>query len=55
MGATGPAGTGFTSVTCATTNDGSTVFRFTLTDGTTQEVDGSCTSLSPDPTETPAP
>ncbi|SBN64468.1 Collagen triple helix repeat-containing protein [Curtobacterium sp. 9128] len=54
-GATGPTGTGFTSVTCATTDDGSTVFRFTLTDGTTQDVAGTCSPTTPDPTETPAP
>ncbi|GAA3330681.1 hypothetical protein HP467_07170 [Curtobacterium albidum] len=51
-GATGATGTGVASVSCATTADGFTVFRFVLTDGTTQDVPGACTPAStptPDP------
>lgn len=40
-GATGPQGVGVTGVTCAVT-DGGTVFRFTFTDGTSQDVPGAC-------------
>lgn len=61
-GATGPAGadgadgkdgTGVASVSCVTTDAG-TAFRFTLTDGSTQDVDGTCTP-DPEPAGTPAP
>jgi len=49
VGPTGPPGSdgadgiGVATVACALTDDGSTVFRFTLTDGTTQDVPGACT------------
>ncbi|WP_141693367.1 collagen-like protein [Curtobacterium sp. UCD-KPL2560] len=41
-GATGPAGTGVASVSCTTTDDGATAFRFTLTDGSAQDVPAQC-------------
>lgn len=45
-GADGRDGTGVGSVTCVVT-DGGTAFRFTLTDGTTQDVTGTCTPPAP--------
>lgn len=59
-GATGPAGAdghdgvSVSSVSCVATATGA-AFRFTLTDGTTQDVPGDCTPPAPDPTTTPAP
>ncbi|MGN8049537.1 hypothetical protein ACTJKO_07570 [Curtobacterium sp. 22159] len=52
-GADGKDGTGVASVSCVI-NDAGTAFRFTLTDGSTQDVDGTCTP-DPEPTGTPAP
>lgn len=52
-GVDGKDGTGVASVTCVATDAG-TAFRFTLTDGSTRDVDGACTP-PPTPTETPAP
>lgn len=48
-GQTGATGTGVASVSCTTADDGSSVFRFVLTDGTTQDVPGSCTPPTPTP------
>lgn len=42
-GPAGPAGNGLSSVTCVAEADASTAFRFTYTDGTTQDVAGACT------------
>ncbi len=45
-GATGPkgdTGTGVANISCVTEGDGTTAFRFTLTDGTPQDVAGQCT------------
>ncbi|WIA99757.1 collagen-like protein [Curtobacterium sp. MCBA15_012] len=54
-GPAGQTGTGVASVSCATAADGSTVFRFLLTDGTTQDIPGSCVVPSPSPSPTPDP
>jgi hypothetical protein len=53
-GKDGKDGTDVASVTCTATDAG-TAFRFTLTDGTTQDVAGTCTPPASDPTATPAP
>jgi hypothetical protein len=45
-GAPGPAGAGVASVTCVQTDLLTTAFRFTFTDGTTNDVQGSCTPNS---------
>lgn len=42
-GTNGADGTGITTITCVTETDGTTALRFTLTDGTTQDVPGACT------------
>lgn len=50
-GPTGATGTGVSSVSCTTNDDGATAFRFTFTDGSTQDVAGDCTPAA----ATPAP
>jgi hypothetical protein len=45
-GAPGPAGVGLSTVTCVQLDPLTTAFRFTLTDGTTNDVQGSCTPTS---------
>lgn len=54
-GQTGATGTGVASVSCTTAGDGSTVFRFVLTDGSTQDVPGACTPPTSSPTPDPDP
>ena len=43
QGPSGADGRGISSVECAVVADGVTAFRFTFTDGTTQDVAGACT------------
>lgn len=52
-GADGRDGVSVTSVSCAATDTG-TAFRFTLTDGTTQDVPGDCDAPAPTPDQSPA-
>jgi hypothetical protein len=52
-GRDGTDGVGVSSVTCVTEADGSTAFRFTLTDTTTQDVAGACTPPTPSDPTTP--
>lgn len=46
-GPAGAAGVGVSTVTCVLESDGSTDFEFLLTDGTTQDVPGTCTPPTP--------
>lgn len=49
-GAAGKDGTGISGVSCVAETDGSTAFRFTFTDGTSQDVAGPCTPPTTSPT-----